>query len=279
MGPFEAQVESCLWEKLALKGSYKGSIFQRLVAAKYVLAPTSEPRAMEAFRELAKKIARQSDFLASKYNLTTTTGDPFSSSKQLTRHIRKQQAAGVRRPDVPVFAEPPEMDDDPHGGHPALTNTQNITQRGVHDVIAHFFGQHPFSARGEYGAYNRHLKTLCNPAQVKSGKCLAAKAMFSEVVAQTSYFYVYGKYAPQKAIILDDFDHARVGQLSRRSPLNRWFTVEAKVFKVQPGFSWSAFSRAEPSLARELSRQQQGSPRTPLEPIGDELVDSSRAAA
>jgi hypothetical protein len=44
-------------ETLALAGSYKGPVFQRLVAASYKLAPASDPAALPAFQELARKMA------------------------------------------------------------------------------------------------------------------------------------------------------------------------------------------------------------------------------
>lgn len=206
-----------LHEALALKGDYEGSIFQRLVAAVYKLAPTSEPDAIPAFKDLAKKIYRQSQFLASKYEMKPSQEDLYPSMKAMTQDIQRQLQRGTKKPVLHVYAEPPAMDDKENKGHPVFSNEENVIQRGVHDLIAHYFGQHPFSARGEYAAYNRHLKTLCNPKQVKSGNCLAAQAMFSEVVAQTSYYYVYQSYADQKAVILHDFDHANVGKLNPAS--------------------------------------------------------------
>src|SRR5262249_48312013 len=43
-------------ETLALAGNYKGGVFQRLVAASYKLAPVSDPAALPAFQELARKM-------------------------------------------------------------------------------------------------------------------------------------------------------------------------------------------------------------------------------
>ena len=75
-----------------------------------------------------------------------------------------------------VYAEPPGPEGDTsQQGHPVYSNDQNVMIRGVHDAIAHLGGDHPFSApEGEYGAYNRHLKTLCNVQDAKAGSCLAA---------------------------------------------------------------------------------------------------------
>lgn len=240
-------------EALALKGSYKGSMFQRLVAAQYKLAPTSDPRAMPAFRDLATKISRQHDFLQSKFQKEPTTGDPYRSQKHLSREIAKQKLAGERRPVVKVFEEPPGPEQE---GHPAFSNQMNVNLRWVHDIITHHYGKHPFSARGEYGAYNRHAKTLCNVEQFKAGECLAVKALFTEIVGQTSYYYIYGSYTEQKAVILPDFDHARVGALAPGSPLNRFFELRDKQLLPRADFDYNAFAGMFPDLAAELGRQE-----------------------
>lgn len=243
-------------ESLALKGNYKGNIFQRLVAASYKLMPTLEQDAIPAFEDLKNKISRQAQYLGSKFNMYHTSDDPYTSMRAMTKDIQTQRASGVAKPRIPVYAEPPAADGTTGKGHPVLSNDDNVTQRGVHDLIAHYYGQHPFSARGEYGAYNRHLKTLCNTAQAKGGNCLAAKAMFTEVVAQTSYYYVYGTYADQKAVIMKDFDHYNVGLLAQTSPLNKYFVVENKVMMKRPDFNWQMFARDFPELSQELLNQE-----------------------
>lgn len=240
---------------MALKGSYKGSFFQRLVAAKYVLAPTYDPAAKQAFVDLADKIQRQEDFLKSKFQFFHTQDDPYHSMKDMTQDIERQKAQGVWKPRIPVYADPPAMDGKDKQGHPVFTNDQNVSQRGVHDIISHYFGQHPFSARGEYAAYNRHLKTLCNRDQAKAGDCPAAKAIFTEVVGQTSYYYVYGGFTDQKAVILDDFDHYNVGLLAPTSPLAKYFSVGGKVMRPAEDFSYAEFRSEHPELAEEMQRQ------------------------
>ena len=188
-------------ETLALAGNYKGNIFQRLVAAMYKLAPVSDPDALPAFQELARKMSRQNDFLRHDYRFVPSSGDHYASLKQLRGSIDSQRQNGKRRADMYVYAEPPGPEGNPaQQGHPVFSNDQNVMIRGVHDAIAHLGGDHPFSARGEYGAYNRHVKTLCTVQDAKAGRCLAAAALFTEIVGQTSYFYVYNAYAAQKAV-------------------------------------------------------------------------------
>lgn len=252
-----------LAEAMAHKGSFRGSIFQRLVAAQYKLAPSADPSAQPAFDDLKNKLARQSEFLGSKYKFRPTQDDPYPSMKVMTQDIERQRASGIKKPEIPVYAEPPGEGQ----GHPAWDNPTNVTGRGVHDVIAHYFGQHPFSARGEYAAYNRHLKTLCNPEQVKAGKCLAAQAMFTEVVGQISYYYVYGDYTEQKMVILNDFDHSRVGALNPGSPLNNFFELRGKELLPRSDFQWDMFAQAMPQLAAELKEQEKSKSIAPLQPI------------
>lgn len=252
-------------EALAIKGSYKGTIFQRLVAANYVLAPIFEEEAISGYRDLMRKISRQNDFLKSKFTFNPTMDDPYSSMKQMTSIIKKQKEDGVKKPTFNVYAEPPKgpivplRKNDPElpgsVGHPLLSNDQNVTLRGVHDAIAHYMGQHPFSARGEYAAYTRHLKTLCNVDQVKTGGCLSAKILFTEIVGQTSYYYVYGSYTEQKAVILKDFDHWNVGSLSSSSGLNSFFEMRDKNLVPRSDFNYEFFAKSYPQLAQELKKQ------------------------
>lgn len=239
-----------LFEKLALKGDYKGNWFQRLVAAQYMLAPDMDQSAVPAFEELARKFQRQFKFLQSKYQMDKTTDDPYKSMKHMTREINKQKDAGVRKPSVKVY------DDDPN--HPIFSQEFNTQLRWVHDIISHYYGQHAFSARGEFAAFNRHAKTLGPETD-------AVKALFTEVVAQTSCFYVYGDYVKQKVVILDDFDHPRVGLLAASSPLNAFFEVRGKELLPVEGFDIERFKAQFPDLFKELARQDSsGKARAPL---------------
>lgn len=253
----------------ALRGSYKGNLFQRLVAAAYKLAPVVEPEAEPLYQSLAKKIARQQDFLRHDYNFIPDSGDHYKSQKQLRKSIDAQRAGGNRRADMYVYAEPPGPTGQPaQQGHPVLSNDQNVMFRGVHDAIAHLAGGHPFSARGEYGAYLRHLKTLCDTPGLNSGKCPEAAILFTEIVGQTSFYYVYGNFPPQKAVILRDFDHWRVGQLAPDSPLNNFFEVVGKDFVVKQGFDQQSFMQMP--IGQEFMAQESSEAKrpTPLQKLG-----------
>src|SRR3954468_2259816 len=118
----EAALEFKKWllpETLAWAGSYKGGIFQRLVAASYKLASVSDPAALPAFQELARKMSRQNDFLRHAYNFIPSPDDHYSSFRQLRRSIDAQRQAGKRRADMYVYEAPPGPEgDSSQQGHP-----------------------------------------------------------------------------------------------------------------------------------------------------------------
>ena len=271
-------------EALSLKGNYKGTIFQRLVAAEYQLAPALEAEAIPGYRDLMRKISRQNQFLQSKFQFNPSQTDTYTSMKHLTGEIDKQKAAGIKKPVMNVYAVPPlgpEISlrkDDPElpgsSGHPLFSNDQNVALRGVHDAIAHYMGQHPFSARGEYAAYTRHLKTLCNVDQVKQNNCLAAQVLFTEIIGQTSVYYVYGGFTEQKACLLPDFDYWHVGSLSPNSELNAFFELTNKQLIPKPDFDYSLFYKKNAALAREMQRQLDRNNK--LSPLPNELNSSGK---
>lgn len=239
-------------EGLSLAGDYKGTVFQQLVAAFYEMAPVIEPAAIPGYKDLWKKISRQNQYLQSKFTFNPSPEDSYSSFKALKASVDGQRAAGVKKPVMNVYADPPGVNS---VGHPIMTNDQNVILRGVHDAIAHLYGNHPFSARGEYGAYIHHLKTLCNPEQAKQGKCPAAHVLFTEIVGQTSYYYVYGNFPDQKAALLPHFDHYNVGLLAKDSPLNRFFVVENKNLVPSHPFSLDELGTVDERLPGILRKQ------------------------
>lgn len=233
-------------EKVALRGSYTGGAFQRLVAASYVLAPEFEKEAAGLYRLFVQKVKRQKSMLGHKFDFQPTIDDPYNSMKAMSKDLDAQKGRGGKI-NVKVFgAEPEGIPADPETGEKVYSNDENIDFRSIHDIMAHYFGQHPFSGRGEYSAYNRHIKTL--GPQV-------ARVLFPEVVGQTSFYKVYGGFAKQKVMELRDFNPLSVGELAPSSPLNKWFVLQNKALQPRPGFRWDAFSQAIPQLAAELTRQ------------------------
>jgi hypothetical protein len=230
-----------LFEKVALRGSYEQGIYQRLVAAAYRLAPVLDPEAVPLFELLAQKVQHQQKQLSTHYNFQVQPEDPYVGGfQQMFNDLDSQKAAGVRKPTLKVLQTLPPQ------SHPVVAPQTNDTFRGVHDIIAHYFGRHPFNARGEFAAYNRHLKTL--PPAV-------APVLFTEIVGQTSAYLVYGDFQEQKAAILHDFDFFQIGLLCPRSPLNRFFLFKDKLLQPATGFTWSVFSQMMPDYAKTLEGQ------------------------
>lgn len=251
-------------ESLVLKGDYKGTIWQRLVAGYYMIMPSHTLKHNPAWEELAKKFTRQREFLSHLFSMEPTTGDPYDSMKHLTRSINKQREE-TGKASVRVYSEPPsgaEDDDSVPQGHPVWSNDMNVIVRWVHDIMAHYYGQHKFSARGEYGAYNRHTKTIGVNTD-------ATKALFTEVVAQTSCYYVYGDFVEQKVTLMTDhFDATKVGALNPTSPLNKYFELVNKELVKTKTFNTEEFIKEFPKLSKELKRQETlGKSLIPLQPI------------
>lgn len=251
-------------EKLALKGDYKGTIYQRLTAGYYKVMPLHTPEHDYAWSDLAKKFRRQFKFLSSQFDIEPIQGDPYKSMKHLTKSIDDQKDQG-KKPNVKVYAVPPSgAEDDPDApvGHPLWSNDQNVAARWIHDIIAHYYGQHKFSARGEYAAFNRHTKTL-------GANTPASEAMFVETVAQTSCYYVYGDFVEQKVHLMSNhFDVTNIGALARSSPLNKYFVLKNKALVHREDFSSSEFEAEFPRLSKELKFQETtGKNKAPLEPI------------
>lgn len=238
-------------EGLALKGGFKGSWFQRLVAAMYVLSPESEPEAVQLYMGpdgLTAAISHQFNQLQSKYTHVLSRSDPFKSSKELARHIDDQKKVGIRRPSVPSY----DADLGPNiklgeKGHPVWTKDQDQRFGWVHDLMTHYAGKLPFDARGEARAYLKHLKTLSPHL---------APILFTEIIAQTSYYYIYGDFPKQKTVILKDFDYFDVGKLAPQSKLNNFFEFKNKELVPKKELSLDELESVHPLLPNILRNQE-----------------------
>ena len=130
--------------------------------------------------------------------------------------------------------------------------------RGVHDAIAHLGGKGPFSARGEYGAYNRHLKTLATSRTPGRAGALRLRPCSPRSWGRRRYYYVYGRFAPQKAVFPPDFDDFNLVLLAPTSRLNAFFVVQNKALVCRPDFDPECLARESPALSEELARQVGG---------------------
>jgi|APGre2960657404_1045060.scaffolds.fasta_scaffold03438_6 hypothetical protein len=238
-------------EGLALKGGFKGSWFQRLVAAMYVLAPESEQEAVQLYiapNGLTNAINHQFNQLQTKYTHHLSKSDPFKSSKELAKHIDDQKKAGIKKPSVPSYDAElgPNITQD-QKGHPVWNKDQDQKFGWVHDLLTHYAGKLPFDARGEAKAYLKHLKTL--PPHL-------APILFTEIIAQTSYYYIYGDFPKQKVTILKDFDHINVGKLNPQSKLNQFFEFKNKELIPKKNIKLEELKSVNPLLPTILKNQE-----------------------
>jgi len=244
-------------EKMSISGSPDGTIYQRLVSASYMIMPKVTEEGKKASEELAEKIQNQYNQLSKKYDFVRsddTVNADYQDTEDIAQDINRQRQQGVVSPKVKVF--------DQEHNHPVLSPDSNYKLRAVHDMIAHYpkikagpkqnFGYSFKTSRGEYCAYNRHLKTICPDAS-----CLAGKILFTEIIAQTSCYFIYGGFVDQKAVILHDFDHANIGRLSESSGLNRFFIFDQNYKKLikRNNFNESEFENYDRNLYNELKRQ------------------------
>lgn len=252
-----------LQEGHKIKGGYRGNYYQRLVAAMYRLTPNApeDPEVREGYEQLWMQIVRQLKMARSDYEMRFSQEDPFASFKALKKSIDDQRKAGVRRPVITAYA--PEKGLGPNAdpsqkGHPFWNKQQDAIFGWVHDAMSHLKGNHPFTARGEYSAYLRHMSMMSDPETMRAGKSVIAKVLFTEVVGQTSYYYIYGDFPPQKAMILRDFDHYNIGWLAKDSPLNSLFVYDGgkKDLLPVPGISVRDLDRARPGLTEEWLTQE-----------------------
>jgi len=175
-----------LAEKLVLK-DYKD--FSKLVAQAYLARPDYESQYASSWKALIPFIEKMFNQISSKVDVEFTDADPYKSSKALRRDIEQNSRLKVWTG---------------ASNHPIFTEEQNWKFRAIHDYMTHATGKHPFSLRGEIGAYNRHVKTI--PVEGRL-------ALFTEVIGQVSTYFETSSHPPQKICKLWGFDYVNVGNV------------------------------------------------------------------
>jgi len=166
--------------------------FVPIVGKAYMARPMFEPAAVASWRALAKHTEQMFVQILSRIKVEFLSKDAYGGDygamiSDIKRNRRLQVWTGESK-------------------HGVWTPEQNWQFRAVHDYMIHFGGEHSFTLRGEIGAYNRHVKTV-PPA--------ARPALFTEVVGQVcSFFYLKGKFPPQKTAFLYGFDYVDVGKVN-----------------------------------------------------------------
>ena len=173
-----------------------------VVAEAYHKAPTSDPRASEAYKALVASTQRLFQQVSKMVNVQFTKDDPYKGPEDAAQDV-------IQNKNLSVFS----------GGssHPTMSDEQNNMFRTIHDYYTHIgknigaakkgekFKTHTFKFRGELNSYLTHAK-LAPPE--------AIPALFTEIVGQISSYVVTGDFVENKAVILDGFDYINLGRMS-----------------------------------------------------------------
>lgn len=152
------------------------------IAEAYANAPTYDPKAAAAFKELADDSMHRGAVLQKQLHIEVTDNpEPYANAAEMAEDIHKRQHFVVSRA---------------HSEHPVWTPEQNIAFRTVHDVLGHAVSGGDFGWRGENMACAAHFPLLSANAQ---------QALFTECIAQTGYAAYYRAFGPQKVVLFPQF--------------------------------------------------------------------------
>tara|TARA_R110001583_G_scaffold2175_3_gene15934 strand:- start:878 stop:1501 length:624 start_codon:yes stop_codon:yes gene_type:complete len=179
-------------EKLVLKPGPNGwDLYAQLVADAYMAAPKFEQRAVPSFEAMVPFVEKMFNQIQSRVDVEFVDYHPYESAQQLRDEVNTTGKMRIATIDA---------------DHEIFDEITNAKFRAIHDYMSHIqaIGSRgtEFTLRGEYAAYNAHLKTL-PPA--------AAPALFTEVVGQVSVYNVLGDFGEQKICLLDGFDYFNIG--------------------------------------------------------------------
>ena len=164
-----------------------------IMARVYDEAPTYDPNAEQAWRELAEEVDKHYNDIIKKVKVEKVTGQPYATAEEMNKDI----ASGHFK----VTTD--------HGEHPLWgpqdPNDTNWKFRVVHDYIAHFEGKNDFSLEGEKQAYKYHAAIL-DAAPDRERAERMKKALMVEVYGQAAAALAHGGEFQTQKIFLPDFD-------------------------------------------------------------------------
>ena len=171
--------------RLALPNYQK---FLPVVAEAYLARPRFQEAAVPAWMALRDSTNRLFRQMTRKIEVIFTDEDPYPDFAAMKDDIETQHRMLVWTGES--------------SNSPIWTPEENWRFRAVHDYMIHLAGNHPFTLRGEIGAYNRH---------VKIAPIAARPALFTEIIGQTCAYLYLNKFAEQKICLLYGFDYVNVG--------------------------------------------------------------------
>lgn len=157
------------------------------IADAYAKAPAYDPKAVEAFMELAHDAQRRLETLRGQMHVEVVDDpEPYISVEEMCEDITKHKHLAVSRANA---------------DHPLWSPDQLVAFRAVHDVLGYCAGgAADFGWAGENQACAAHFPLLSEPAQ---------KALFTQCIAQMAYALAYRGHGPEKLCLLDDeIEHA-----------------------------------------------------------------------
>ena len=189
-------------EKLMLKPGPNGwDLYAQLVADAYMAAPKFEQRAVSSFEAMVPFVEKMFNQIQSRVDVEFVDYHPYESAQELRDEVNTTGKMRIATIDA---------------DHEIFDEITNAKFRAIHDYMSHIqaIGSRgtEFTLRGEYAAYNTHLKTL-PPA--------AAPALFTEVIGQVSTYNMLGDFAEQKICLLDGFDYFNIGVVDGYDIVNK----------------------------------------------------------
>ena len=168
--------------------------------------PSSDPRALPAFRAMREEVGKQYDFLTRPQSrgglgidIEPSDEDPYG------RHDPNDIINEIRH-DVQENRRIQVLSSASTGGHPFFTADQNDMFRGVHDLFGHLGSGRGVDMHGEEASFQKHAR-MFSP--------LARQALASETRGQNSAFHLGGDFPEQKVALLPM--HMQSAQFSRRA--------------------------------------------------------------
>ena len=186
------------------------------IAAAYERAPVIDPNAVPAFRQYAREIRNQFEFMTRPrsrggmgIHAVVSREDPYSGPAEMFQDVRENNR-------IQVYATGTEES----GHHPLLTHEENNMFRAIHDVFGPAGAGRGFDRHGEEAAFVSHAH-MFTP--------MARSAMASETRGQNSWLVAHGGQFPvQKAIVLPRWARTTMPLIGRRGE-HRTAVIQARL--------------------------------------------------
>jgi len=198
-----------LSEKLMLRKHKSGwKLYAQLVAEAYASSST-DTGLVGRYVKLGQWLEGEFGRISTRTKIEFVPEHPYKSAREMRKRVAEEGVIYVSTSDAE---------------HPIWTGEQgliwNTMFRAWHDWQGHIEKGKGFNLQGEIAAYNAHAKMVPQ-------ECVPI--LFTEVVGQICCFYNSDKLnCDQKAVILDDFDHIRVGALTPQGEERFGYTLDEK---------------------------------------------------